>query len=95
MPFIDLSNLLVCYSYTHQGWVLDPNNQEYLLLDDEYDEYDGKYFGSLSTYVLIDCHSGVGPAADGFPGTAARNRKMIGRLIARFSYLHLQHQIPC
>ncbi|KAF8637031.1 hypothetical protein AX16_010886 [Volvariella volvacea WC 439] len=27
-------------SYTHQGWVLDPNNQEYLLLDDEYDEYD-------------------------------------------------------
>ncbi|KAF2458122.1 hypothetical protein BDY21DRAFT_341600 [Lineolata rhizophorae] len=27
-------------SYTHQGWVLDPMNQEYLLLDDEYDEYD-------------------------------------------------------
>ncbi|TFK65919.1 hypothetical protein BDN72DRAFT_871698 [Pluteus cervinus] len=27
-------------SYTHQGWVLDPLNQEYLLLDDEYDEYD-------------------------------------------------------
>ncbi|CAG8957869.1 hypothetical protein HYFRA_00000209 [Hymenoscyphus fraxineus] len=25
-------------SYTHQGWVLDPLNQEYLLLDDEYDE---------------------------------------------------------
>ena len=28
------------YSYTHQGWLLDPNNQEYLLMDDEYDEYD-------------------------------------------------------
>ena len=28
-------------SYTHQGWVLDTENQEYLLLDDEYDEYDG------------------------------------------------------
>ncbi|EAA35541.3 hypothetical protein GE21DRAFT_1844 [Neurospora crassa] len=27
-------------SYTHQGWVLDPLNQEYLLLDDEYDERD-------------------------------------------------------
>ncbi|CCX16302.1 hypothetical protein FPQ18DRAFT_316951 [Pyronema domesticum] len=26
--------------YTHQGWVLDPQNQEYLILDDEYDEYD-------------------------------------------------------
>ncbi|KAF2150000.1 hypothetical protein K461DRAFT_230630 [Myriangium duriaei CBS 260.36] len=25
-------------SYTHQGWVLDRNNQTYLLLDDEYDE---------------------------------------------------------
>ncbi|KAE9992098.1 hypothetical protein EG327_010199 [Venturia inaequalis] len=25
--------------YCHQGWVLDPNNQEYLLMDDEYDEY--------------------------------------------------------
>ncbi|KAK3955699.1 hypothetical protein QBC32DRAFT_310818 [Pseudoneurospora amorphoporcata] len=25
-------------AYTHQGWVLDPYNQEYLLLDDEYDE---------------------------------------------------------
>ncbi|KAF8637048.1 hypothetical protein AX16_010903 [Volvariella volvacea WC 439] len=25
-------------SYTHQGWVLDPNNQEFLLLDDELDE---------------------------------------------------------
>ncbi|CRK47571.1 hypothetical protein BN1723_007628 [Verticillium longisporum] len=28
-------------SYTHQGWVLDVNWQEYLLMDDEYDETDG------------------------------------------------------
>lgn len=28
-------------SYTHQGWVLDTQNQEFLILDDEYDEYDG------------------------------------------------------
>ncbi|KAF2179488.1 hypothetical protein K469DRAFT_595703 [Zopfia rhizophila CBS 207.26] len=27
-------------AYTHQGWLLDKNNQKYLLLDDEYDEYD-------------------------------------------------------
>lgn len=26
-------------TYTHQGWVLDTQNQHYLLLDDEYDEY--------------------------------------------------------
>ncbi|KAJ8457310.1 hypothetical protein ONZ45_g18361 [Pleurotus djamor] len=25
-------------SYTHQGWVTDPNNQRYLILDDELDE---------------------------------------------------------
>lgn len=28
-------------TYTHQGWVLDPNNQEYLVLDDELDESRG------------------------------------------------------
>ncbi|KAK3689700.1 hypothetical protein B0T22DRAFT_423075 [Podospora appendiculata] len=28
-------------SYTHQGWVLDPLWQQYLILDDEYDEVDG------------------------------------------------------
>ncbi|EON98378.1 hypothetical protein UCRPA7_6111 [Phaeoacremonium minimum UCRPA7] len=27
-------------SFTHQGWVLDPKWQQYLILDDEYDEYD-------------------------------------------------------
>ncbi|RYP26056.1 hypothetical protein DL768_011866 [Monosporascus sp. mg162] len=27
-------------AYTHQGWVLDPEWQHYLILDDEYDEYD-------------------------------------------------------
>jgi choice-of-anchor B domain-containing protein len=27
-------------AYTHQGVVLDPKNQQYLLLDDEYDEYE-------------------------------------------------------
>jgi choice-of-anchor B domain-containing protein len=29
-------------TYTHQGWVLDKNNQEWLLLDDEYDEVEGE-----------------------------------------------------
>lgn len=28
-------------SYTHQGWVLDTQNQEFLVLDDELDEEDG------------------------------------------------------
>ncbi|KAF2492267.1 hypothetical protein BU16DRAFT_108595 [Lophium mytilinum] len=27
-------------SYTHQGWLLDTTYQEYLLMDDEYDEFD-------------------------------------------------------
>ncbi|KAK6505995.1 hypothetical protein TWF506_010921 [Arthrobotrys conoides] len=29
-------------SYTHQGWVLDKSWQDYLIMDDEYDEYTGK-----------------------------------------------------
>ncbi|KAJ8457309.1 hypothetical protein ONZ45_g18362 [Pleurotus djamor] len=28
-------------SYTHQGWVVDPENQHYLILDDELDEANG------------------------------------------------------
>ncbi|RPB00709.1 hypothetical protein L873DRAFT_1834993 [Choiromyces venosus 120613-1] len=28
-------------AYMHQSWLLDTENQEYLILDDEYDEYDG------------------------------------------------------
>jgi len=28
-------------AYTHQGWLLDQDWQQYLVLDDEYDEYDG------------------------------------------------------
>lgn len=28
-------------AYTHQGWLLDPNDQRFLVMDDEYDEYDG------------------------------------------------------
>jgi choice-of-anchor B domain-containing protein len=27
-------------AYTHQGWLNDPNWQEFLFMDDEYDEYD-------------------------------------------------------
>ncbi|SPO03253.1 uncharacterized protein DNG_05935 [Cephalotrichum gorgonifer] len=42
----DVTNIIsrtsyVGASYTHQGWVLDPNNQEYLVADDELDEEDG------------------------------------------------------
>jgi len=39
-------------SYTHQGWVLDPDNQEFLLLDDEFDEQDGVIeSGRATTFV--------------------------------------------
>ncbi|KAI0010198.1 hypothetical protein F4779DRAFT_318726 [Xylariaceae sp. FL0662B] len=41
-------------SYTHQGWVLDPEYQQYLVLDDEYDEYDGAGPGAAGypiTYI--------------------------------------------
>ncbi|KAI5801740.1 hypothetical protein DFH27DRAFT_67368 [Peziza echinospora] len=41
-------------SYTHQGWVLDTENQEFLLLDDELDEMNGNFpsdDGRPTTYI--------------------------------------------
>ncbi|KAF9497470.1 hypothetical protein BDN71DRAFT_584882 [Pleurotus eryngii] len=41
-------------SYTHQGWVLDPEWQQYLILDDEYDEVNGAGAaadGNAVTYI--------------------------------------------
>ncbi|KAI8626109.1 hypothetical protein F5Y19DRAFT_232914 [Xylariaceae sp. FL1651] len=41
-------------SYTHQGWLLDSQWQQYLVLDDEYDEYDGNGAGAAGypiTYI--------------------------------------------
>ncbi|KAK6949946.1 hypothetical protein Daesc_008269 [Daldinia eschscholtzii] len=41
-------------SYTHQGWVLDTEWQQYLVLDDEYDEYDRAGLGAAGypiTYI--------------------------------------------
>jgi choice-of-anchor B domain-containing protein len=41
-------------TYTHQGWVLDTNNQEFLIMDDELDEREGRGPGTLGrpvTYV--------------------------------------------
>jgi choice-of-anchor B domain-containing protein len=29
-------------TYTHQGWLLDVENQEWLISDDEYDEVEGR-----------------------------------------------------
>ena len=41
-------------AYTHQGWVLDKNNQEWLISDDEYDEIRRKgpaSDGKATTYI--------------------------------------------
>ncbi len=41
-------------SYTHQGWLIDPVNMSYLLLDDELDEMDGAgeaANGRTTTYI--------------------------------------------
>lgn len=39
-------------TYTHQGWVLDTENQEFLLLDDELDEQRGVIVdGKPVTYI--------------------------------------------
>ncbi|KAF2473621.1 uncharacterized protein BDR25DRAFT_216857 [Lindgomyces ingoldianus] len=61
-------------AYTHQGWVLDANNQHYLLLDDEYDEYEkvgpGKE-GHPITYIW-DISSLKAPKQTGFYRSGAR-----------------------
>ena len=41
-------------NYTHQGWLLDKNWQTYLVMDDEYDEYNKKGYaadGHPVTYI--------------------------------------------
>jgi choice-of-anchor B domain-containing protein len=61
-------------AYTHQGVVLDPQNQQYLLLDDEYDEYDkvGPGIpGNPITYIW-DISSLRAPKQTGLYKSAAR-----------------------
>ncbi|KAL6710360.1 hypothetical protein ACN47E_009306 [Coniothyrium glycines] len=61
-------------SYTHQGAVLDPNNQQFLLLDDEYDEYDKVGPGASGnpiTYIW-DISSLKAPKQTGLYKSAAR-----------------------
>ncbi|KAF2738949.1 hypothetical protein EJ04DRAFT_573394 [Polyplosphaeria fusca] len=61
-------------SYTHQGWVLDPENQKYLLLDDEYDEYDGLGPGANGhpTTFIWDVSDLTKPKETGYYQSAAR-----------------------
>lgn len=40
-------------TYTHQGWVLDPEWQQYLILDDEYDEVEGRNPGVANRAVTF------------------------------------------
>ncbi|EAW13493.1 uncharacterized protein ACLA_055410 [Aspergillus clavatus NRRL 1] len=43
------------FAYTHQGWVIDPNDMSYLLLDDELDETDKTGIaanGHTTTYIF-------------------------------------------
>lgn len=55
-------------AYVHQGWVLDVNYQQYLVLDDEYDEYDGTGEGAAGYPVTYfwDISSLEAPKQTGF-----------------------------
>ncbi|KAF2263298.1 hypothetical protein CC78DRAFT_554079 [Lojkania enalia] len=61
-------------AYTHQGWVLDPNNQKYLLLDDEYDEYDATGPGANGhpTTFIWDVSDLKKPKQTGYYQSAAK-----------------------
>lgn len=79
-------------AYTHQGWVLDKQNQTYLLLDDEYDEYDKVGPGASGnpiTYIW-DISSLEKPKQTGLYKSGARgvdhNQYVIGGLAFQSNY---------
>lgn len=55
-------------SYTHQGWVLDVNNQTMLVIDDEYDEFDQAGEGAAQYPITYfwDISSLEAPVLTGF-----------------------------
>ena len=55
-------------AFVHQGWVLDVNYQKYLVLDDEYDEYDGTGEGAAGYPITYfwDISSLEAPKQTGF-----------------------------
>jgi choice-of-anchor B domain-containing protein len=54
-------------SYTHQGWIVDPENMAYLLLDDELDEMDktGAAANGHTTTYIFDVSTLAKPAYKG------------------------------
>ncbi len=62
-------------SYTHQGWVLDPLNQEYLLLDDELDEQKaaGPAADGFPVTFIWDISSLEAPKQTGFYKSSVRS----------------------
>ncbi|OBT63250.1 hypothetical protein VE03_07784 [Pseudogymnoascus sp. 23342-1-I1] len=54
-------------SYTHQGWIIDPENMAYLLLDDELDEMDktGEAANGHTTTYIFDVSTLAKPAYKG------------------------------
>ncbi|KAK5655174.1 hypothetical protein OQA88_6073 [Cercophora sp. LCS_1] len=55
------------FSYTHQGWVLDPKWQQFLITDDEYDEVQGNGFaqGGYPVSYIWDISSLESPKQTG------------------------------
>ncbi|CAI6096704.1 unnamed protein product [Clonostachys chloroleuca] len=79
-------------SYTHQGWVNDVNWQEYLFLDDEYDEYDASGPGTDGypvTYIW-SIHDLEKPKQTGIWKATERgidhNQYVVGDLIFQSNY---------
>lgn len=61
-------------AYTHQGWVTDPENMNYLLLDDELDEWDqtGHAANNHTTTYVFDIESLAEPVNTGFYQSPAK-----------------------
>lgn len=75
-------------SYTHQGWVLDANYQDYLLLDDELDEdrSAGLAAGGHPVTYIWDISSLAAPKQTGFYRSSAYAIDHNQYIIGGFSY---------
>ncbi|KLU90493.1 hypothetical protein MAPG_10346 [Magnaporthiopsis poae ATCC 64411] len=79
-------------AYTHQGWVLNTTWQEYLVLDDEYDEYNSVGPGAQQQAITYfwDIRSLEKPKQTGFYRSSVRgidhNQFVVGRYTFQSNY---------
>lgn len=75
-------------TYTHQGWVLDTEWQEFLVMDDEYDEVDGRGVGAngRATTFIWDISNLEAPKQTGYYQAPRRSNDHNQYVFGNYSY---------